>query len=109
MTTPVLALNALPIVFTGQGCNAFVFSYSEQKLEQLRAALPRTARCFRDGESIYGWSHDADVPNALKEGSHFSLPLRSIRGSSAGWWMPRSNDASNRWNLGGAGGGVDAT
>ena len=69
VTTPVLALNALPIVFTGQGCNVYEFPYSEDKLEQLRGALPKTARCSRDGDSIYAWSHTADLPSAFNEGT----------------------------------------
>jgi len=46
-----------------------VFPYREERLEQLRAALPCTARCTRDGDSIYVWSHTADVPSAFNEGS----------------------------------------
>ncbi len=70
-TIPVLALNALPIVFTAQGCNAYVFPYSEAKLEQLRSDVPYTARCTREGDSIYCWSEVSTVPDSIRDG----LPL----------------------------------
>jgi hypothetical protein len=72
-TNPVLALNALPIVFTGDGCTAYEFPYTEEKLEQLRTTLPSTARCTREGELIYGWSHTAEIPDVLKEGKQVTV------------------------------------